>query len=239
MQGDFSSRIHPELTTAERVGLGLAGGFLTLYGLRRHNMFGLGVVAVGAAMLYRTWTGNSAIGALFGRTAREQMAPPWRRPVRAEKSIYIAVPCEEVYAFWRNFENLPRFVKHLVAVKMCDLTTSRWIAKGPAGRQIEWEAEVVSEEICEHISWESLPGSDVPNKGTVRFCSASDDKGTMVHVSLEYLPPAGVFGAALARFYGEEPQIQLEEDLGRLKAVLERTEVPAPEHPLVMAAEGG
>ena len=144
---------------------------------------------------------------------------------RAWHTVTVNKPREEVFAFWRNFENLPRFMKHLESVAVHDQKLSHWVAKAPAGTSVEWDAEIIDEREPEFISWRSLPDAVVPNAGTVRFKQAPGNRGTEVHVSFEYLIPGGAVGAAFAKLLGEEPELQVREDMRRFKQVLETGEV--------------
>jgi uncharacterized membrane protein len=132
---------------------------------------------------------------------------------------------EEVYRFWRNFENLPRFMSHLESVQVTDEKRSHWVARAPMGTSVEWDAEIIEDRPNYEISWRSLEGADVDNRGTVRFDRAPGDRGTEVRVEVEYHPPAGPIGAAVARLFGEAPEEQIKGDLRRLKQVLEIGEV--------------
>jgi uncharacterized membrane protein len=137
-----------------------------------------------------------------------------------ERSIVVNRPAAEVYYFWRNFENLPRFMDHLESVTVLDENRSHWVAKAPAGTRVEWDAVIHNEIENELIAWRSLPGADVNNAGSVHFTPAGDN-ATEVRVVLSYEPPAGKLGAAVARLLGEEPSRQVEDDLRRLKQVME------------------
>ena len=141
------------------------------------------------------------------------------------RSVTIRQPVEMVYAFWRNFENLPRFMNHLESVRVTGDRQSHWVAKAPAGQTVEWDAETVEDRRDELIAWRSLPGSSVPNSGQVRFEPAAGGRGTEVHVELRYDPPGGKLGALVAKLFGEEPAQQVAGDLRRLKQVLETGEV--------------
>lgn len=144
---------------------------------------------------------------------------------RVSRSVTINRGRHEVYAFWRNFENLPQFMRHLEAVKVIDEKRSTWTAKAPAGTSVTWNAEILEDVPGERISWRSLPDSSITNAGTVRFVDAPGDRGTEVHVELEYKPPAGMLGAAVAMLFREEPAQQVRDDLRALKQVLEVGEV--------------
>jgi uncharacterized membrane protein len=148
-----------------------------------------------------------------------------RHGIEVEKSMTVNRPAEEVYGFWRNLENLPRFMEHLESVRELDDRRSYWRARAPLGTTVEWTAEIVEDRPNERISWRSLEGSQVPNAGTVRFVRAPGDRGTEVHLELTYNPPAGVVGATIAKLFGEEPSQQVDGDLRRLKQVLETGEV--------------
>ena len=145
--------------------------------------------------------------------------------IHAKASCVVNRPLEEVYNFWRDFKNLPRFMRHLDSVTDIGEGRSRWKAKGPAGMDVEWEAMIVADVPGEVITWRSLENSDVDNAGAVRFEQAPGGRGTIVRVNFEYKPMAGVLGATVARLFGEEPNQQLDDDMRRFKQVLEVGEV--------------
>ncbi|HXE56657.1 MAG TPA: SRPBCC family protein, partial [Gemmatimonadales bacterium] len=147
------------------------------------------------------------------------------RALQATRTITIGRPAEEVYRFWRDLENLPRFMSHLDSVRVLDQRRSHWVARAPAGRTVEWDAEIVEDRAGELIAWRSLEGADVPNSGSVRFTPAPGGRGTEVRVQLQYQPPGGAVGAAVAKLFGEEPGQQVASDLRRLKQVIETGEV--------------
>ncbi|HVM14643.1 MAG TPA: SRPBCC family protein, partial [Egibacteraceae bacterium] len=158
------------------------------------------------------------------RLAREASAQ--REPVRARRAMTVRRPPEEVYRYWRDFSNLPTFMAHLQAVEVHDGgSRSHWVARAPAGTTVEWDAEITEDVPGEVIAWRSVEGADVPNRGSVRFASAPADQGTEVHVELHYDPPGGAVGAAVAKLFGEAPDVQLADDLRRCKQVLETGEV--------------
>jgi uncharacterized membrane protein len=137
-----------------------------------------------------------------------------------ERSVLVNRPAHELYQFWRNFENLPRFMDHLESVTVIDENQSHWVAKAPAGTRVEWNAAIHNEIEDELIAWRSLPGADVNNAGSVHFTPAGEGR-TEVRVVLSYEPPAGKMGAAIAKLLGEEPSQQVEDDLRRFKQVME------------------
>jgi uncharacterized membrane protein len=151
------------------------------------------------------------------------------RPVRVEKVIAIDGSPNELYDFWRRFENLPRFMRHLESVRQTGQNRSHWRARGPAGTAVEWEAEIVDDRPGELISWRSLPGADIDNSGSVRFERAPGGRGTFVRVKMQYDPPGGFFGSTVAKLLGEEPSVQVQRDLYRFKQVMETGQVVTTE----------
>ena len=131
----------------------------------------------------------------------------------------------DVYSFWRRLDHLPTFMAHLDEVVVIDDRTSHWRATAPFDRTVEWDAEVIEDLPGEGIAWRSTEGADVDNEGAVRFTPAPGGRGTEVHVTLRYSIPGGKLGKAVARYFGEEPSQQLDDDLRRLKQVLETGEV--------------
>jgi uncharacterized membrane protein len=148
-----------------------------------------------------------------------------KRGIHVRQAITVDRGPEEVYAFWRDFANLPRFMEHLESVQVIDASRSHWIVSAPAGRTVEWDAELTEDVPNERLAWRSLPGAEVPNRGVVRFVPAPGERGTEVHVELRYEPPVGRLGALVAKLFGEEPAQQVRGDLRRFKQVLETGEV--------------
>lgn len=145
--------------------------------------------------------------------------------VRVEKTVTINKPADALYRFWRNFENLPQFMEHVESVTVESDTRSLWTVTAPAGKRVSWEAKIINDIPNELIAWQTTHG-DVANAGSVRFRSAPGGKGTEVTVNLEYAPPAGKVGQAVAKVFGEEPTQQVQDDLRRFKQVMEAGEVP-------------
>jgi uncharacterized membrane protein len=173
---------------------------------------------------------------LGGRLAKRTPSVPHEQGVRVEKSITVNRPPAEVYQFWRDFENLPRFMSHLESVQVLDEQRSHWVAKAPVGMTAEWDAEIIDDTPNERISWHSLEGATAPNAGSVRFKPAPGGRGTMVTVAIEYKPPGGAIGAAIASLFGEEPQQQVTDDLRAFKQVMEIGEVVRSDAVLAGAA---
>ncbi len=219
----------------------VAGGALAAYALKRRSVPGGTAALAGAALLYRGATGHcdvyQALGvnragqhgtgttADFGSDTRQQLSG--RAGIHVEESVTINKPVSEVYRFWRNFENLPKFMKHLESVSTREGGISHWVARGPAGMNVEWDARIINEIDNKLIGWQSLEGSMVSTAGSVNF--RETDRGTDLRVHLQYNPPAGKLGAAVARWFGEEPTIQIHEDLRRFKQLMETGEIPTTE----------
>ena len=145
--------------------------------------------------------------------------------IRVEQSVTINRPPEECYRVWRDFKELPRFMQHVQAVEPIDERRSHWIVKAPAGRRVEWDAEITRDEPNALISWRTLPHADVEHGGAVRFIPVRGS-GTIVSVTMQYTPPLRTAGAWIAKLFGEEPEQQVREDLRRFKRILETGEIP-------------
>jgi uncharacterized membrane protein len=159
----------------------------------------------------------------------ETTSVPYELGIRVDKAVTINKPRAEVYRFWRDLSNLARFMKHVESVQQYDGDRSHWVVRAPAGRTVEWDAIVHNEIENELIAWRSLPGSRVDNAGSVIFRDAPGGRGTEVKVELQYNPPAGALGAVFATLWGEEPGQQIQDDLHRLKQLLETGEIPTTE----------
>jgi uncharacterized membrane protein len=154
-----------------------------------------------------------------------QLSGNGRRGIHAKGTCIVNRPIEEVYGFWRRFENFSRFMRHVESVADLGDGRSHWKVKGPAGMELEWHATIVADVPNEVITWRSLENSDVDNAGAVRFTEAPGGRGTIVRVNLEYNPVGGVLGATVAKLFGEEPEQQMDDDLRRFKQILEVGEV--------------
>jgi uncharacterized membrane protein len=168
-----------------------------------------------------TLTAAAFAGYALYKNFAQSSTSPGKNAIFVSKSITIDRPVREIYRFWRNLENLPRAMRHLESVQERPNGRSHWVAKGPVGSKIEWDAETLVDRENEIISWRSIEGAAVPNEGTVRFKDVGNGQRTEVKVSLTYHPPGGALGAAIAKLFGEEPSQQVEEDLRKLKRELE------------------
>lgn len=212
----------------------ISGAIVSLMGLSRGSLPGLLVAGVGGALIYRGVSGHChAYEAMGVSTAEEKTGQTeqdeiLRRGVEIKQSFTINRPASELYGFWRNFENLPRIMTHLESVRTGDGNHSHWVAKakGLGGKQFEWDAEMYEDVPNERIAWRSLPGSDIQNMGEVRFQKALGDRGTEVHVTISYVPPAGKLGHWIASMLGNNPKRVVREDVRNFKRIMELGEIP-------------
>lgn len=202
-------------------------------GARRGRIVAAMGAVVGASVLDVVAAVLATRGASRTKHGAEQTVEGGARLIT--RSITIDRPRGEVYRFWHDFENLPRFMAHLESVRVINERRSQWRAKAPLRGSVEWEAVIVEDRPDELIAWESVAGSRIENAGSVRFDPAPGDRGTEVALKLRYTPPLGGLGATVARAFGEEPSQQTAEDLRRFKQVLETGEVVLSE----AALEGG
>jgi uncharacterized membrane protein len=141
--------------------------------------------------------------------------------VHVRRSVTVNRPAEELYRFWHDFENLPRFMTHLESVQTLDAKRSHWKARGPAGFTFEWDAEITEDRPNERMAWASVPGSSVNSAGSVTFKRASGGRGTVVTVEMQVDPPGGAIGATIAKLFGKEPGQQVQDHLRSFKQIME------------------
>jgi uncharacterized membrane protein len=212
----------------ERLVTGIGGGLLAGYGLSRGSLGGVALALAGGVLAYRASTGHcnvyEAAGINTARNSNPNVSVKGGSGIKVENKITVNKPRGEVFRFWRNFENLPRFMNHVEAVHVTGAGRSHWVVKGPAGTSVEWDAEIYNEKENELIAWRSVGHAAVNNAGSVHFDPTPDGTGTVISVSLKYDPPGGTVGAGIARLFGENPEQQIEQDLHRLKQVLESGE---------------
>jgi uncharacterized membrane protein len=152
-----------------------------------------------------------------------------RGQMKARSAITVNASPATVYAEWRDLERLPTFMYHLESVTVTDDRRSHWVAKGPAGTTVSWDAEIVEDIAGERLAWRSVEGASVENAGEVRFSPAPGGRATEVHVELTYAPPAGTLGALVAKLFGENPAQQVSDDLRRFKQLIETGEIARSE----------
>ena len=209
------------LSDVERWASIIAGAGLLLFGARQRRATGIAAGALGASLIARGASGRCPVYAAAHVNTRQDTRDALGGPrgVLVHKTMTINRPVEDVYRFWRDLSNLPRCMQHLESVTPLGNGRSHWIAKGPAGMRVEWDAEIINEEENRVIGWRSLEHADVVSAGSVNFREC--DGATEIVVRLQYSPPAGRMGALIARLFGEEPSQQIQDDLHRVKQCLE------------------
>jgi uncharacterized membrane protein len=219
----------------ERWASALGGAALAAYGVKQmkneRGLAGAMITAAGGALIARGGTGHCPMYAAAGFATADdgsdtRAALGGGRGVNVDEVATINAPAEQLFAFWRNLSQLPSFMDHLVSVQQMDYRRSHWVAKAPAGRTVQWDAEIINEIPGELIGWRTLDGADVVSAGSVRFKRAAGGRGTEVRVRLQYEPPAGKVGATVAWIMGHEPSQTIREDLRRFKQLMEAGEVP-------------
>jgi uncharacterized membrane protein len=212
----------------------VGGGLVAGSGIAK-GWNGLPRALFGAALIERGLSGHSLLYEVFGvRTAplgqgAATTSVPYELGLRVDRSITINLPRPEVFRFFRNLPNFSRFLRHVRSVTETANGRSHWVVYGPASRVFEWDASLHNYRENELIAWRTLPGSDVDHAGSVLFRDAPGWRGTEIRIELQYNPPAGAVGALISALWGEEPEQQLEEDLRRLKQILEVGEVLSTE----------
>jgi uncharacterized membrane protein len=215
---------------AWRVGLGTLGGAAVLAGVRQNGPAGWATAMAGAALLTRAALNKGFANAL-GLAGNADA-------VHIDKTIHIAAPVEAVYCFWANVENFPRFMSHLREVRDLGNGKSRWVADGPAGVPVTWEAETTTQIANVKLAWKSVPGSVIRTAGEVRFEPEATDL-TRVEIRMSYTPPAGVVGHAIATLLGANPKNEIDRDLVRLKSLLETGRTRAHGHRVMLEGVAG
>ncbi|MCJ8166689.1 DUF2892 domain-containing protein [Pontibacter sp. E15-1] len=211
---------HLNVGGTERVASLLGGVLLTYFGLRKPNAGGLMMAAAGGAMLFRGATGYCPLNSALGRDSSTGTGAA----LEITRSLTIHKPRHEVYQFWRQLENLPKFMHHLQEVRQFGPKRSHWVATVPKGLgTVAWDADIVEEEENTRLVWRSLPDSDIDNAGEVRFSDAPDG-GTIVQATISYRPPVGQLGGSVAKLLNPKLEQMVAEDLHRFKALMETGE---------------
>jgi uncharacterized membrane protein len=201
-----------------------AGAGMVVYGLSKLKWSGFALAGLGAVLVKRGATAHcdlyEALGVNTSRTADDTRAAlGGARGVNVHETVMVNRPIEHLYRFWRNLENLPEFMRHLESVERVTDTISHWRAKGPGEAVVEWDAEIINEVPNQVIGWRSLEGADVVSAGSVNFDRVGN--GTQLTVHLQYSPPGGKVGAALAKLFGRDAATEIREDLQRFKDLVE------------------
>jgi uncharacterized membrane protein len=196
------------------------------FGLSRRSMPGVVLAAAAAPLAYRSLTGEWPGFTNGVAHADTRVALSGSRGIHVRESVRLEVPLDEAYTYWRRLENLPRFMAHLESVTDLGKGRSRWVATGPAGASVTWDAEIINEIENKVIGWRSIAGSEIATAGAVRFSTARQGRSTQVSVHMQYAAPGGRAGRLLALALGRDPAHMVREDLRRFKRLLEAGEIP-------------
>lgn len=230
---DYLTDTSTNVGNSERIVSAVGGGALIAYGIKRKDWLGALVGLVGGGLALRGATGHCQVYDALDVDTNEKsllqrgkkQAKSWfETTTEVTKSVTINKSADELYSFWRDFENLPKFMNHLESVKVINQKKSEWTAKAPLGTQVTWEAQISQDVENELIAWRSIEGSQIPNTGSVEF-KPTKDRGTVVKVIIRYEPPAGKIGELAAKILTEEPDTQVSEDLRRFKNLMESGEI--------------
>ena len=165
------------------------------------------------------------------RPGIDEAASVHRGDVLVGRSVTIDRARGDLYAFWRDFQNLPLFMHNIRSVAIVDALHSHWVIEAPAGKTVEWDSKITEDEPGRVIAWESLEGASVRNGGRVEFLDSPDARGTVVRVTLTYDPPAGALGKLIAKLFHKEPKVQARQDLRRFKQLMETGEIATARAP--------
>ena len=218
---------------AERLASVAVGSALLLWGVKRR---GIVPTLLGGAILYRGAGGQCALYQAAGINTATGVKQPETsvghgQGIKVVSSIIIDRPAGELYRYWRDLGNLPKFMTQIESVESRDNGHSHWVLKPVAGKKISWDAEIINDVNGELIAWRSLPGADIDHAGSVHFEAAPGGRGTRVKVTMEYQPPAGKLGAVAAKLFGVAPEGVVKSDLRRLKQLVEAGEISSAAGP--------
>ena len=219
------------ISKAERKGSVLVGGALAAFGLGRGGLGGLLTAAAGGAVAWRGITGHCSTYSLFGIDTGKHDAPAAseyeQKAGHIEEAITVSRPAQELYDHWRDLQNLPRFMPHVKTITDLGGGRSRWVTRGPGGIEVQYDAEFVNDDPGRIISWKTVGHSDVDNAGSVRFTEGPVGRGTVVRMTVDYIPPIGGRTAAkVAHFFGLDNSRDIRTSLRQFKQLMEAGEMP-------------
>lgn len=148
-----------------------------------------------------------------------------------ERTVTINRPRQELYAFWRDFRNLPLFMENIASVTIIDDRRSHWVVRAPADTTVEWDSVITEEIPGELIEWRSNDEASVPNTGRIEFRDSTNGRGTLVSATIAYDAPLGAVGKTIAKLFQKEPKIQARHELRRFKQLMETGEVATSQPP--------
>jgi uncharacterized membrane protein len=211
----------------------LGGAALAIQGLRRADLRGLGYGVLGGMLAYRGYSGHCSCYDALGISAAQSVGAAASvkagSGLKVDESFTIMRPPDFLYRAWRDLTAFPHFMSHIKCITITEPGRSHWVARGPLGLNLEWDAEVYVDKPSEMIAWRSLAGSQVDTAGSVHFTPAPGGRGTEMRVILKYDPPVGKAAAQLARFFGVGAEQRIRADLRAFKQIMEAGEVPTTE----------
>lgn len=193
---------------AKRLLATTAGGALAVSGFRRGDTLGRALGMAGLGLIARG------------------LLPSGSTAVEIHKTVKVGAPIEDVFAFWADFESFPRFMANVLEVRRTGENCWRWVVRGPAGANLEWDADLTTFDPDNAIAWQSLPGSVIENSGRVEFTPLGPDS-TQVDILVRYVPPAGPLGHGMAALLGRDPKTEIDEDMVRFKSLVENGKATA------------
>jgi len=209
----------------ERWASAIGGTLLVTHGLRRGNFGGLALALLGGSLVYRGVTGHCQAYRALGIDTSDKHRATEEEHIHQGRlikhSATVSRSPQELYDFWRDETNAPKFMSNIESVRKTGESTSHWVSRGPMGKTFAWDSEIIREEPHRLFAWKSLPGGDISNAGTVRFEPATGGRGTVVTLEVNYEPPAGAIGVAIAKILGHDPDSRVREDLRRFKQLME------------------
>lgn len=211
-----------EASRLERWASIISGGALVLGGLQQRSLRGILAAVAGGGLVYQGAQKKSTLKQIGEAVGGE-------KALLVEKTVTINRSASELYSFWRQFDNLPRFMRHLKSVQVIDENRSHWVVNAPLDQSVEWDAVIVNDQPDRLIAWTSADNAEVDHSGFVRFQPATGDRGTEVKVVMEYELPGGAMAAAIAKLFGEAPEQQIGDDLSRFKQLMETGEIATTE----------
>ena len=197
---------------AQRALAGAGGAAMAMYGYLRGGAKGAAMCALGGVLVTRATSNETLSDTLRGHG------------ILVEKSLLVDAPVERVFSYWRDLSNLPQWMSHVREVRNLGGDRYHWVVDGPAGVPVEWESELLNYVENREMTWHTVGDSQVGNVGRIRF--EPEEGGTRIHVQMRYMPPGGVVGHAVAKFFGADPRTEMDEDLARMKATIETGAVP-------------
>jgi uncharacterized membrane protein len=211
------------VSSAERWISLVGGGALMVLGFDGRGPSLLSAL-LGGGLIYRAATGHcpvyQALGVSMSDSTAEQSVIAAGHGTKVEHALTVHKSPQDVYRIFRDFELFPRFMANVVDVDTTTDGRSHWVARGPMGTTVEWDAEIVADTPGRVISWKSLDGSDVDTAGSVHFRELGGGD-TEVRIALKYDPPAGKVGSAVASLFGKDPEQEIREDMARFKELVE------------------